>query len=111
MYATGMTYIRAQKAQIDAWEALGNPGWNWDALLPYYKKAEGFILPTSAQADDGASFDPTQHGDAGLVSVGFPSHSPTEVSFMRPATPGQLSVCRTTSTPMMATSTASVCGH
>jgi choline dehydrogenase-like flavoprotein len=49
MKATGMTYIRAQKAQIDAWEAIGNPGWNWDALLPYYKKAEGFILPISAQ--------------------------------------------------------------
>jgi choline dehydrogenase len=72
MKATGMTYIRAQKAQIDAWEALGNPDWNWDALLPYYKKAEGFILPTSTQADDGASFDPMQHGDAGPVSVGFP---------------------------------------
>jgi choline dehydrogenase len=65
MKAAGMTYIRAQKAQIDAWEPIGNPGWNWDALLPYYKKVEGSILPTSAQDDDGHSYDLVQHGDAG----------------------------------------------
>ena len=24
---------------VDAWEKLGNPGWNWSALKPYYAKA------------------------------------------------------------------------
>lgn len=26
------------KSSIDAWEALGNDGWNYDALAPYYRK-------------------------------------------------------------------------
>ena len=27
-------------ADIDAWETLGNPGWNWDLYYEYGKKAE-----------------------------------------------------------------------
>jgi hypothetical protein len=38
----GMIYVRAQRAQIDVWETLGNKGWNWESLLPYYKKSECF---------------------------------------------------------------------
>lgn len=29
-----MTYARAEDIQIDAWQALGNVGWNWTTLLP-----------------------------------------------------------------------------
>lgn len=67
----GMTYIRADAAEIDAWEALGNKGWNWDALLPYYKRTERFTPPTEAQKDVGASFEPEYHGDRGDMHVGF----------------------------------------
>jgi choline dehydrogenase len=67
-----MTYIRAQKAQIDAWEDLGNLGWNWDALLPYYKKAEHFHVPSLNQSVAGASFNAEDHGTHGPVHVGFP---------------------------------------
>lgn len=68
----GMTYIRGDKAQFDAWEALGNTGWNWDSLYPYYKQAERFTVPSAAQAASGATFDPSVHGDAGHVHTGFP---------------------------------------
>lgn len=34
----GMTFDRASTADYDAWEALGNDGWGWDGLLPYFKK-------------------------------------------------------------------------
>lgn len=35
-----MVYIRGQKADFDDWAALGNSGWSWDEVLPYFKKSE-----------------------------------------------------------------------
>lgn len=67
----GMTYIRADAAEIDAWEALGNEGWNWTALLPYYKQTERFTPPTKTQTDVGADFEPQYHGRHGDLHVGF----------------------------------------
>ncbi|KAI0446069.1 GMC oxidoreductase [Xylaria telfairii] len=68
----GMTYIRGDKPQFDAWEALGNEGWNWNTLFPYYQKAEKFTIPSDAQAAAGATYDPEVHGEAGNVHTGFP---------------------------------------
>lgn len=67
----GMTYIRADVAEIDAWEALGNKGWNWEALFPYYKRVERFTRPTVAQVAAGASYMPEYHGEDGNLDVGF----------------------------------------
>jgi choline dehydrogenase-like flavoprotein len=69
---SGMTYVRAEKAQIDSWEGLGNPGWNWDNLFPYYLKSESFDIPTPAQIDAGASYIAADHGKSGLLKVGYP---------------------------------------
>jgi choline dehydrogenase-like flavoprotein len=35
-----MVYIRGHKSDYDHWENLGNQGWGFDSLLPYFKKAE-----------------------------------------------------------------------
>ena len=35
-----MVYIRGQAADYDDWRDLGNPGWGWDDVLPYFIKAE-----------------------------------------------------------------------
>jgi choline dehydrogenase len=35
-----MVYIRGQKQDYDAWAALGNSGWSYDDVLPYFKKQE-----------------------------------------------------------------------
>ncbi|OTA96506.1 putative GMC oxidoreductase [Hypoxylon sp. CO27-5] len=32
-------FIPPAKSRIDAWESLGNDGWNWDVLRKYYAKA------------------------------------------------------------------------
>lgn len=35
-----MVYIRGQQQDFDGWRDSGNPGWGWDDVLPYFKKAE-----------------------------------------------------------------------
>lgn len=35
-----MVYIRGQAEDFDAWKDLGNPGWGWEDVLPYFKKSE-----------------------------------------------------------------------
>lgn len=68
----GMTWVRSEKAQIDSWGAIGNPGWSWDELFPYYQKSEVFVGPTAAQVSAGASYDPADHGESGPLKTGFP---------------------------------------
>jgi choline dehydrogenase len=36
----GLIYIRGQKADFDDWERLGATGWNYDSVLPYFKRSE-----------------------------------------------------------------------
>ncbi len=35
-----MVYIRGQATDFDNWRDLGNPGWGWQDVLPYFKKSE-----------------------------------------------------------------------
>ena len=37
----GLIYIRGQREDFDHWAALGNAGWRFDEVLPYFIKAEG----------------------------------------------------------------------
>jgi len=37
----GLIYIRGQREDFDHWAALGNAGWGFDDVLPYFIKSEG----------------------------------------------------------------------
>ena len=37
-----MVYIRGQAQDYEDWKALGNPGWGWQDVLPYFRKSETF---------------------------------------------------------------------
>ena len=37
-----MVYIRGHAYDYDLWRQLGNSGWSYDDVLPYFKKAENF---------------------------------------------------------------------
>ncbi len=36
----GLLYVRGQAEDYDRWQALGNSGWSYDDVLPYFKKSE-----------------------------------------------------------------------
>lgn len=36
----GLVYIRGQAEDFNSWEAMGNEGWGWDRMLPYFRRSE-----------------------------------------------------------------------
>ena len=38
-----MIYMRVQRSDYDHWTALGNKGWSWDEVLPYFKGMEDYV--------------------------------------------------------------------
>jgi choline dehydrogenase-like flavoprotein len=48
----GMMYDRGSAADYDAWEQLGNKGWGWAGMYPYFKKGTKFIPPPQKTAKE-----------------------------------------------------------
>ncbi|KAH9889211.1 GMC oxidoreductase [Xylariomycetidae sp. FL2044] len=68
----GLAYTRAEDIQIDLWEKLGNRGWNWENLLPYYLKSERFqTLSPSRESAGHLTFEPEVHGEDGPLHTGW----------------------------------------
>jgi choline dehydrogenase len=38
----GQIYVRGHRRDYDEWRQLGNTGWDWESVLPYFKKAENW---------------------------------------------------------------------
>lgn len=53
-----MVYIRGHRSDYDNWAHLGNPGWSWAEVLPYFKRAE-----------DNHEFANSYHGTGGPLGV------------------------------------------
>ena len=43
-----MIYMRGQNSDYDHWVALGNRGWSWDEVLPYFKRVEDYVHGANA---------------------------------------------------------------
>jgi choline dehydrogenase-like flavoprotein len=72
----GMFFDRGSAADYDAWQELGNPGWNFSTLLPYFRKSVTFTPPT---ADVARKYKYTwdekvAYGGKGEVQVSFPPY-------------------------------------
>lgn len=50
----GMIYMRGQARDYDQWRQLGNQGWSWDDIKPYFLKSENYHLgPSDDHGTDG----------------------------------------------------------
>ncbi|KAG9206757.1 hypothetical protein G6514_000042 [Epicoccum nigrum] len=65
-----MTWDRTSIAELDAWEKLGNKGWNWKSLYPAMLKAETFMPSPEYGTEGVGKTGPIQT----LISRIFPKH-------------------------------------
>ena len=57
----GMVYLRGHPEDYNDWSRLGNPGWSWDEVMPFFKASEDQQHGPSAM-----------HGSAGPLAVTDP---------------------------------------
>lgn len=65
--------IYPSKADIDGWEQLGNPGWNWDSISQYLRKSTTFT-PANPEIRNQLSLDyidETIQGSNGPLQLSF----------------------------------------
>jgi choline dehydrogenase len=55
----GLLYVRGQREDFDHWRQLGNPGWSYDDVLPFFRESE------DQQRSDGDRY----HGHGGPLGV------------------------------------------
>lgn len=77
-----MVYIRGHRADYDHWASLGNSGWAYADVLPYFKRAE-----------NNADFDGEHHGKDGPLAVNkLRSGNPVQQIFLQAAQEAQFHI-------------------
>ena len=68
-----LALIPPSKLGINAWENLGNPGWSWEEMLPYYRKFHTLNLPSVSLQDHlGLAYvDEEYRGTSGPIQATF----------------------------------------
>jgi choline dehydrogenase-like flavoprotein len=81
-------YVRGSRNDFDGWESMGNPGWGWDGLAPYFVKSQTL---DKTQLHDDPQFMPIAggdkyHGTSGPIHTSFNDwYMPLEVDFAKAA--------------------------
>jgi len=77
-----MVYIRGHRWDYDHWASLGNSGWAYADVLPYFKRSE-----------NNADFDGEYHGKSGPLAVNkLRSGNPVQQIFLQAAQEGQFRI-------------------
>ncbi|CAG9830416.1 unnamed protein product [Diabrotica balteata] len=61
-------YARGSPSDFNSWVAMGNPGWSYEEVLPYFKKSEYVAME---------SYDKYYHGTEGVLFVNHTSPNST----------------------------------
>lgn len=77
-----MAYVRGNRADYDEWAALGNAGWSYDEVLPYFIRSE-----------HNEQIENSFHGQAGELNVTFAQRHRT------PAADAFVAACRESGIP------------
>ena len=80
-----MAYVRGNSEDYDNWAKLGNVGWSYKDVLPYFKKSENH-----QQIE---SLDPNYHGSSGELNVTLP------LKFKTPYVDSFISACENIGIP------------
>jgi choline dehydrogenase len=74
-----MVYVRGNRRDYDLWEALGNTGWSYDNVLPYFIKSEDNRNPYLSRTK--------YHGTGGYLTVQeAPWRTPLSLAFVKAGT-------------------------
>lgn len=84
-----LMYVRGSRRDYDGWASLGNEGWGWDDMVPYFKKHQ--TLDPSEKDPPSAQFMPAAakekyHGSDGPIHTSFNDYyEPFEYDFCEAA--------------------------
>jgi choline dehydrogenase-like flavoprotein len=56
-----LMYVRGSRGDYDGWESLGNKGWGWNGLAPYFRKHQ--TLDKTDNKSGNPQFMPVAGGD------------------------------------------------
>src|SRR3989304_789912 len=70
----GMQYIRGNPRDYDHWRDLGNDGWGWSDVLPYFRRSEANVRGANEL-----------RGDSGPLAVSEGGRSTLTEAFLRAA--------------------------
>ena len=77
-----MVYIRGHKSDYDRWASLGNTGWSYADVLPYFKRSE-----------DNSELDGAYHGKGGPLHVtGLRTDNPVREIYLQAAREAQFRI-------------------
>ncbi|KAK6347476.1 hypothetical protein TWF718_005317 [Orbilia javanica] len=63
-------WMRGNKPDYDAWANLGNAGWDFNSMIPYFKKPETFHEPSPSDATNfRLSYVTGDHGSTGPIDT------------------------------------------